>query len=202
MEEIVSAEVIKGEILDDARAKAARLLEEAEAEGERIIDAIEVKARSVVEEIIRDGEAGAARFRMETMARLPLEKTRLRSTFVENALRERLRSFLDALSEDRVAGLAESMLRGGASFLAGKEIAIGRKGISEAVARAAASRAFPGASDLAISEEPSIPARGLVARTVDGSVILEATLDLIEEKLLDQSRSELAKALCSEALKL
>ncbi len=202
MEEIVSAEAIKSEILDDARKKAIRLREEAEEESAKAISAMEKKAGEVVSEIVRSSKVSSARFRMETMAHLPLERTRMRATFVEKALREALDAFMEALPEERVAGLAESMLRGGAAFLSGKEIAIGRKGISEDAARATAARAFPGGATPGFSEDPSIPARGLVATARDGSVVLRATMDIIEEKLLDDSRSELATALCGEALSI
>lgn len=202
MEEIVSAEAIKGEILDDASKKASRLLEEAEEESAKAVSAMERKAGEVVSEIVRSSEASCARFRMETLARLPLEKTRMRATFVEKALREALGAFMDGLPAERVSGLAETMLRGGAAFLSGKEIAIGRKGISETDARAVAERALSGAVALTFSEDPSIRKRGLVAAAQDGSVILRATMDIVEEKLLDESRSELAWALCGEALSI
>jgi vacuolar-type H+-ATPase subunit H len=200
MEEIVSAEAIKGEILEDARDKAARLLEEAEGESARTAAAIDARAVSTVEEIMRTSEARSARFRMETMARFPLERTRMRTVFVDKALRDALEAFIGSLSEDRVAGLSESMLEGGASFLAGREITLARKGISEAAARAVAGRVFSGATSVTFAEDPSIPAPGLVAEARDGSVILRATMDLVEERLLDGSRGELAKALCAEAL--
>jgi hypothetical protein len=40
-----------------------------------------------------------------------------------------------------------------------------------------------------------------VVESVDGSLTLKATLDLVESDLLDRQRGELAKALCAEALK-
>jgi vacuolar-type H+-ATPase subunit H len=200
MEEIVSAEAIKGEILEDAREKAARLLEEAEGESARTASAIDAKAVSTVEEIMRTSEARSARFRMETMARFPLERTRMKAVFVDNALREALGAFIGSLPEDRIAGLSESMLAGGASFLAGREIALARKGISEAAAREVAGRVLSEAMSVTFAEDLSIPAPGLVATARDGSVVLRATMDLVEERLLDGSRGELAKALCAEAL--
>jgi vacuolar-type H+-ATPase subunit E/Vma4 len=202
MEEIVSAEAIKGEILDDARKRAASLLEEAEQESARTAAAIEGKAVSMVEEIMRASEARSLRYRMETMARFPLERTRMRAVFVDKALREALEAFIEALPEARIAGLSESMLAAGASFLAGRDVALARKGISESTARAVAGRVLSAAASVIFSEDPSIPAPGLVARVLDGSVVLRATMDLIEERLLDRSRGELAKALSAEALSL
>jgi hypothetical protein len=124
----------------------------------------------------------------------------MKAVFVDNALREALGAFIGSLPEDRIAGLSESMLAGGASFLAGREIALARKGISEAAAREVAGRVLSEAMSVTFAEDLSIPAPGLVATARDGSVVLRATMDLVEERLLDGSRGELAKALCAEAL--
>ncbi len=200
MEEIAGAEAIQGEILGDARKKAARLLEEADEESASTVAAIEGRALAVVEEVVRSSEARAARFRMETMARFPLERTRMRTAFVERALRGALEAYMRSLSEDRVAALSEAMLAKGASFLSGKDLVVSRKGVSEAAARRIASRALSGASALAVEEDDSMTGIGLVARARDGSVVLRATMDLVEERLLDERRGELARALCAEAL--
>jgi vacuolar-type H+-ATPase subunit E/Vma4 len=200
MEEIVSADAIRGEILEDARKKAARMLEDAEAEAARTAAEIEAKAVSVVGELIRASEARSARFRMETFARVPLERTRMRARFVEEALARALSAHVSSLSEERIAVLSEAMLSGGAAFLSGKDVSLFRKGLPEAVARAVAGRALAKAASVEIAEDDSMPAPGLVARARDGSVLLRATMDLVEERLLDEKRAELARALCAEAL--
>jgi vacuolar-type H+-ATPase subunit E/Vma4 len=202
MEEIVSSEAIQGEILDDARKKASRVLEEADEEAARDVADIEAKAAEVVAEIVRENEAKAARYRMETMARFPLERTRMRTVFVEGALREAARGYIDSLPEETVASLSEAMLAKGASFFAGKDIELRRKGLPEAQARSIASRALASASSLLFVEDSGLPAPGLVAASVDGSVVLKATMDLVESDLLDEKRGELAHALCPGALEL
>jgi vacuolar-type H+-ATPase subunit E/Vma4 len=199
MEEIVSAGAIQNEILDDARKKAARMLEEAEMESARTIVAVKAKADAVVEEIMRTSEAGSERFRMETMARLPLERTRMQTVFVDTRLREALASYVDSLSEERVASLAEEMLARGSSFLEGKAVALARRGLSETAARAIAGRVLTAAASVDFTEDEALPTPGLVARARDGSVVLWATMDLLEERLLDEHRGEFARALCAEA---
>lgn len=202
MEEIVSADAIQGEILEDARKKAARVLEEAEAESARNVAAIEAKAAEVVEEIVRSNEAKSARYRMETMARFPLERTRMRTAFVDSRLREAVGAYISGIGEERVAILSEAMLAAGSSFFAGKAVELRRRGISEAAARAAATRALAKASSVTQAEDPSLSAPGLVASVADGSVLVRATMDLVEDRLLDEKRGELARALCAGALDL
>jgi vacuolar-type H+-ATPase subunit E/Vma4 len=200
MEEIVSTDAIQDEILADARKKAARMLEEAEEESARTIAAIEGKAISVVEGIMRSSEARSARFRMEMMARFPLERTRMRVVFAEKALREALRVYITALPESRVADLSEAMLALGAPFLAGQDVELSRKGLGESAVRAVAGRALALAASVEFAEDDSMPAAGLVARSRDGMVVLRATMDLVEERLLDEDRGELARALCADLL--
>lgn len=201
MEEIVSADALKGEILDDARKKAARLLEEADEESARTVAESEAGAVAAVEEIMRTSAARSDRFRKETMARVPLERTRLRTVFVDGRLREAVASHVAALGPGRIAALAEAMLASGASFFSGAEVELGRRGIPEAEARAIAARTLGSAASVGHSEDPTLPAPGLIARTRDG-VVLRATMDLVEERLLDAHRGELARALCPEALEL
>jgi V/A-type H+/Na+-transporting ATPase subunit E len=202
MEEIVGSEAIQGEILDDARKKAARILEEAEAEAAREVADIEAKAAEVVAEIVRENEAKAARYRMETMARFPLERTRMRTVFVEASLRDAARGYVEALAAGRVATLSEAMLAKSASFFSGKDVLLRRKGLPEEEARSIASRSLSAAASLRHEEDSLLPAPGLVAEAVDGSVVFRATMDLVEAELLDERRGELAHALCGEALEL
>jgi V/A-type H+/Na+-transporting ATPase subunit E len=202
MEEIVGSEAIQREILEDARKKAARVLEEAEAEAARNVAAMEAKAAEVVDEIVRSNEAKSARFRMETMARFPLERTRMRTAFVDGKLREAVRAYVGSLPERRVAELSESMLARGSAFFAGKAVELRRRGLSESSARGAAARALASAASVDHVEDPSLPAPGLVARVRDGSALARATMDQVEERLLDEKRGDLAAALCAGALAL
>jgi vacuolar-type H+-ATPase subunit H len=202
MEEIVSADAIQSEILEDARKKAARILEESEVESARNVAAIEAKAAEVVEEIVSSNEAKSARFRMETMARFPLERTRMRTAFVDGKLREAVGAYVSGLGEERVAALSEAMLAAGSAFFAGKDVELLRRGLSEAAARAAGTKTLANAASLTHAEDPSLPAPGMVARATDGSVLMRATMDLVEGRLLGEKRGELARALCAGAFDL
>ena len=201
MEEIVSTDAIRAEIMAEAMKKAARMLEEADAESARTFFEVEAKAEAVVKEILLTSESRSERFRMETLARLPLERTRMRTVFVDARLREAMTSFFTALGEDRVAALSEGMIARGASFFSGKALVLTRKGMSETNARVIAGRILGAAASVDHAEDNSLPAPGLVVRAKDGSLVLRATLDLVEERLLDEQRGELAHALCAEAMR-
>jgi len=200
MEEIVGADAIRAEILDDARKKASRLLSEGEDEAARNVREIETKASEVVGEIFRESAAKSARYRMETMARFPLERTRMRTTFVDSKLREEVAAYVEALPPARVVALSEEMLVRGAAFFDAKDVELRRKGIGAEVARKVSERVFAKASSISHIEDDSLPAAGFFARTPDDSLRIRATMDLVEERLLDEKRGALAEALCAEAL--
>jgi vacuolar-type H+-ATPase subunit E/Vma4 len=202
MQEIISADAIQADIQEDAKKKAELLLEEAEEEAAKAMSEAEARAGEVVDEIFRTNEAKSVRYRMETMARFPLERTRMRAVFIEARLREALDEYMAGLGEERVAALAEAMLAKGASFFAGKAVVLANKGLSEKAARIAAERHLAAAASLEFVEEEGLPAPGFVARAKDGSLILNATMDLVGERLLDLRRVDLARALCPEAVAL
>ena len=115
-------------------------------------------------------------------------------------LREAMAAFLDGLAEERVAALAEAMLARGESFFSGQTAVVSRRGLSEAAARDCAARALGSAAETRFAVDESLPARGLTAAVEDGRAVIRATMDLVEEELLDRERGELARALCPEAM--
>jgi len=198
MEEIVSTDAIQDEILADARKKAARMLEEAEEESARTIAAIEGKAISVVEGIMRSSEPFRA-LSDGNDGPIPLERTRMRVVFAEKALREALRVYITALPESRVPTYPRRCSRS-APFPRGARRRAIAQGTGESAVRAVAGRALALAASVEFAEDDSMPAAGLVARSRDGMVVLRATMDLVEERLLDEDRGELARALCADLL--
>jgi V/A-type H+-transporting ATPase subunit E len=197
---MVTTEAIRKEILDDARKKAEHLLREAEEELARAKAAGEAEIAAAVELIRTSSEQRVKRSRAETLARIPLEKTRMKTAFVDAKIREAMDRFMAGFPEARVLGLVEGLLAGSAPYFAGKEVHVGYRGISAASVKAFAARCLPGATISAMAEDASLPAAGLAVETSDGKLSARATLDLVEEQLLSRRRGELARALCAEAL--
>lgn len=202
MEELTTTDAIKGEILEEARRKAERALKDADEESARArLSCIEAGDR-VAREIRASGAARVARARSETFARIPLEESRMRTAYVDASLRRAVDGFLSRMDEDRIAALCRAILARGAESMAGKDFRARRKGLSPSTAAETVALALPGARMASQAEDGGLPAPGIVAEAADGSVIVRATLDLVREALLDESRGELARALCAEALSL
>ena len=111
MEELRSTEVLDKEILEDARKKAFKILKTADdALGaqkrdwdKKIQDALESARKTYAERIERTGG--------EIMARLPLEKKRLRSENTEKSLLAAMNDFLRGLTREQLLSIMERELR-------------------------------------------------------------------------------------------
>jgi vacuolar-type H+-ATPase subunit E/Vma4 len=201
MEEIAAADVMRAEILEDARKKAEHILREADEESARGTEEGRARSISESERIALEAEARIARRRAEAEARLPLERLRARTEHVDRALRAATRDFVASLPEPEAARLAAALMARGAPLMAGKGARVKRRGLTRAEAESAAAILGAGAA-VEAEEDPSLGGRGLEALSADGATRLRATMDLVEELLLDGRRAELAGALCSEALGL
>jgi hypothetical protein len=201
MEEIIAADAMRSEILEDARKKADHILREADEESARETEAGRARIAAESELIARESEERIARRRAEAEARIPLERMRARTEHVDRAMREATRDFIASLPEGEVARVAAVLIARGAPLMAGKGPRVKRRGLPPAVAEQAAATLGAGAAAEG-EEDPSLGDRGLEAVSADGSTRLRATMDLVEELLLDRRRAELAGALCAAALGL
>lgn len=201
MEEIVATDAMRAEILEDARKKAEHILRDADEESAREAEAGRSAASKASAGIGSESAARISRKEAEAEARLPLDSMRLRTEFVDRALREAAKDFVSSLPEAEIERIALSMIERGAPYLAGKRATVRRRGLPASAARAAAAAIGPDAL-AEDSEDGSLPAAGLAAFAEDGSVSLYATADIVEERLLGERRAELAAALCAESLAL
>ncbi len=201
MEELIAADSMRREIVADAERKAGRMLAEAEAEaGRELGEGRALAARAAADTARESAERIAAR-RAEALAREPLERMRLLVAFVDRALGDAVSSYLGRLGDDEAVRLAAAPLARCAIRFAGARAIVRRKGLPRAAADRVA--ALIGEDAAAEPEENAgLASRGFRVESADGSIRLDATLALVEERLLDERRGELAEALCSEALRL
>jgi vacuolar-type H+-ATPase subunit E/Vma4 len=202
MEEMVSTEALENEILEDARKKGERLLKDAETEAAKIRADSGERTQGSLASVTADYTARAERYRAENLARLPLEKCRLKATFVDRLLRSAAESYLSSLSKERIALLVSSRLGLSSPLVGSAEVSVRFKGISEKEARGIMASALPSARVATILPDETLLASGLAVETASGMLRIAATLDLVGEELLDEHRGELGRALCAEALAL
>lgn len=202
MEEIVTTEPLEKEILSDARKRAERILKDSGAEAESASRSGRERTDKALEALASDYASKAKRYRDESLARLPLEKARIKAAHVDALLERAMGAYLESIGGAERDKLLLELLSQAASLVGASPVAVRYAGLGKAEAEGLVSKAFPASKIASVSEDSSLGSVGLVAVTEDGSLSARATLDLIGERLLDEYRGELAKTLCGEALAL
>jgi V/A-type H+/Na+-transporting ATPase subunit E len=202
MEEIVTTEPLEKEILSDARKKAERILKDSGVEAESVLRSGRERTEKSLETLGSDYDSRAKRYRGESLARLPLEKARIKAAHVDALLKKAVSAYLPSLGAAERDRLLLGLLSRAASLVGASPIAVRYSGLSKAEAESLAAKAFPKSHIASVSEDPLIHSVGLIVATQDENLSARATLDLVGERLLDEDRGELAQALCGEALTL
>ncbi|MDR1126896.1 MAG: ATPase [Treponema sp.] len=110
MEELQSTEVLDKEILEDARKKAFRTLKSSENIIKDASVAWEQKTQTAIKEFQKKYAEKTKQDSAEIMARLVLDKKRLRSAKIESSLQDAAFSFLDSLDKKKQLELLEKEL--------------------------------------------------------------------------------------------
>jgi hypothetical protein len=110
MEELQSTEVLDKEILEDARKKAFRTLKSSEDIIKDASVAWEQKTQTAIKELQKKYAEKTKQDGDEIMARLVLDKQRLRSAKIESSLKDTAFSFLNSLGKKKQLELLEKEL--------------------------------------------------------------------------------------------
>jgi len=202
MEEIVSTEPLEKEILSDARKKAERILKDADGEVVRIGDEGVERTKKALEDLCAHYESRARRYRDESMARLPLEKARIKAAHIDGLLVEAVDSYLSALKPEERDRILAALLSRAAPLVGDAGLRVRYCGIGRSEAEGLVKKGLPHCAVSSLEEDKGIGSAGIAAVTDDQNLTVRATLDLVAERLLDEKRGELAKTLCGEALNL
>jgi hypothetical protein len=217
MEELRSTEVLDKEILEDARKKAFKILKTADDTVSSQTQRWEKKTARVLAEIRKAYAQRAQKMKEEILARLPLDKRRLRSQITENFLKEAMADFLKELKREDVFAVLERELMKRLAACAEWEgpeekflllYSAMEKNEAEALVRRISARpgmehvrgAKPEKWELKKDEgsafSASFPALVLDARTLRIKVSAEAAA----AELLDRKRAELSSGLLGEGV--
>jgi len=110
MEELLSTEALDREILEDARKKAYKILKTADDNQAAHVRDWEKKTRDTVNSIQKVYTERTERTEAEILARLPLDKRRLRSESSESFLKNAVENFLSSLGREKLFAILEGEL--------------------------------------------------------------------------------------------
>jgi len=194
MEEIKGTEALEREILDDASKKADRIVRKAREDADKLTQSSADSLGKKILEMEGQKREKFSQMEKEILSRLPLEKTRLRAQFIDETLRASVRRFIDSIDDAELGVWCRSELKKRSRLFAGKQFAARYKGLDPSAVKEIEAllglRMTPAAEqDLGASR------RGVVIASLDGAMAMKLTEGVLEERLLDEYRGELAKAL-------
>lgn len=195
MEELASTVVIEGEILEEARKKGERVLRDAEAEVKRLAAEAESLEAAELASLEQSFETRIKNHRLENAARLPLDKARMRISFLDRRLREGTEAYLAGLKAPARAALIAGLLSRAAELVGRSDLSVVARGLSEAEAASILATGLPACGMKVFASSLSLVAEGLEIETIPPRVKVRATLDLVTDSLLDERRGELSAAL-------
>lgn len=194
MEEIKGTEALEREILDDASKKADRIIRKAKDDAQKLKQNSAGALERKIAELESQKQGKSSQMEKEIMSKLPLEKTRLKARFFDDALRASIRQFLDSLDEAELGSWCLAELKKRSSLLAGKQLSIRHKGIDSIALREIEALVRPSRPSTAVSDA-NASSRGIVIDSLDGAMTMTLTESELERRLLDEYRGELASAL-------
>jgi vacuolar-type H+-ATPase subunit E/Vma4 len=209
MEELRSTEVLDREILEDARKKAQKILKTADETLEAQTRTWDRKIKGSVDSLRKTYDDRIKRSTEEILAKIPLDKRRLRSGIAEELLVKAVDDFIRTLPREKLLLILNSELSGRLKALAGDETAKKGKGANklicsdlsqtEASSILKSVQAALGSGDWEIKEEAHGGLFPSVVIDIQSQRITASVKGAVQALVLEK-RAELAVALLGEGV--
>jgi hypothetical protein len=200
MEELQSTETLDREILEDARKKAYRILKTADDAVKAGAAAWDKKTAEAIAELEAGYEARRRRSLAEIAARLPLDKRRIWSGYVEKLLDSSAAEWFAALGREQALALLgkelEKRLAECPEFAAAGKIRAAPRRLEKAEAEALVKKQLPRADLVFETPAPAPDGAAYPELVLDiPAVRITASINILVDSLLRGRRAELAGAL-------
>jgi hypothetical protein len=204
MEELQSTEVLDREILEDARKKAFRILKAADDTAKANAASWDKKTEESLAELKRRYRTRRERTVAGIMARLPLDKRRVRSEKMEEFLNTAAAAWYGGLERSRILGILEHelarRLEDCPEFAGEGSIRALLRHVEPDEAAVLLGRVLPGpACSLETAGEGDDPYPGITL--VSSGARITASIGMVIDFLLHDQREELLQALVGEAFR-
>jgi vacuolar-type H+-ATPase subunit E/Vma4 len=175
MEELQSTEALDKEILEDARKKAFKILKTTDESITTSKTNWQQKLQTALEDVRKTYAQKNQEYRLEVMARLPMDKQRIRLETIERFLNKAMTEFLESLDRPSMLRILEKNLLLGAKELSlSREKLVSGKGecryhnLSKEECSKLLGVAFPGTT-LTFTEDPLLGLQAGAAFTAGGA---------------------------------
>ncbi|MDR2182017.1 MAG: ATPase [Treponema sp.] len=197
MEELQSTDALDREILEDARKKALKILKSADDEAVSRAASWERRLEQKREEVRGKYAEKIAAARTEIMARLPMDKRRIRTEKIQTLLAGAMNSYLASLDRARLVSIVEKELAvRTASCDPGGGVSVRFRGLDGEELAALLAKTLA-ASPSSVTPDALYTVRGSFPALILESprLRISASVDGAADQLLLDKRSELARSL-------
>jgi integrase len=205
MEELQSTEILDREILEDARKKAYRILKTADETVKANAELWEQKTRETLDELNRKYAERRSLSAAEIMARLPLDKRRVKTEKIESLIRAAVETWYAGLGRERALALLKNEIAKRIAACdefsaAGEAPRALIRGLERAEAEALLRAVLPGRS-CGIEEMPAAGAYPEILLE-NSAARITASIYKTVDFFLHENRAELASALLEGIMSL
>jgi V/A-type H+/Na+-transporting ATPase subunit E len=199
METVRTSEVLESQILEDARAKAARILEAADKECRAVRAEWDRRDGEEARRLDAARASRVAAMRQDLEASLPLDFMRARLRFFQTSVSEALQGVFASLDAREIGRLIGGQVARASFAFINQRLVLWCASIDDQEARKIVTASIPGAVVEQVKaltgESAAETGKGLIVETSDGSRRFRATVHEVSALLLEDHREELVKAL-------
>ena len=203
MQELRSTEILDKEILNDAAKKAEKLRKKTEEDISQIIASVDddVAAAQKDKEVYYSEKLLA--FKKDKEAAAPLEKQRMKVSFIQAAMMSKINSYLSALSEKKRLELVLSQIPVGkdnklTAYIYGFDLEAAKKALAKEYKNIISEYKKVDFGEVVPEESYSLEKenlQGIILESEDKNYRYRLTISEILGSVLDKNRAELAGAL-------
>lgn len=203
MQELRSTEILDKEILNDAAKKAEKLRKKTEEDISQIIASVDddVAAAQKDKEVYYSEKLLA--FKKDKEAAAPLEKQRMKVSFIQAAMMSKINSYLSALSEKKRLELVLSQIQVGkdnklTAYIYGFDLEAAKKALAKEYKNIISEYKKVDFGEVVPEESYSLEKenlQGIILESEDKNYRYRLTISEILGSVLDKNRAELAGAL-------
>jgi vacuolar-type H+-ATPase subunit E/Vma4 len=199
MEELQSTEILDREILEDARKKAVRILKTAEETVHAQNAEWDKKTLTSIDELDKKYNEEKETAAMKIMARLPIDKHRVKIEKIEGLLYSAVETWFKSLSRQRIIELLAEELAKRLALCGDSLNSAKIQAYINGIDRKEAEAVFKKINITCIINEDSTVSRYPLITLETGEIRIIASIEKVVDFLLQEKRAELVEALIDPA---
>ena len=199
MEEIKGTAGIEKEILEDAKRRVEKLLANARAEAGKVAAAAQADAEAKIEALKVEFEKKLSTYKQESLDRLPLERVRLRTKYLDVALKSSFAAWVSNIDGAVFGDFCLRRFEAVRGMIPACAVKVRHRDVDASFLDTVVN-SLRKDREVELVEAGSPFDRGLYLEPADSSMIIRITSEELAHAILDKYRGELVTALFPDGI--